>query len=170
MSQDPSAAVPADSGVLLSRSVVSGVEAGTAVRNDDAAVPDNATEAVPAKRHVLSGTELRTLASHAGFAVDETTGDRLIAALQGVLDSLEARWSALQQFQQRPPMSTTATAQWVARHMVNTATDEQGLLTQLQQARDEFPAYIDAIKQAKANYREQDHTTQARLSSFDAGA
>lgn len=132
----------------------------------------DSSDAAPAasQRRVLSGVELKTLASKGGFAVDETTGDRMIQALQGVLDSLEARWASLQQFQQRPQVSTTATAQWVAGHMVNTATDEQGLLTQLQQARSEFPNYIDAITLAKANYRDQDQTTQNKLSSFDVGA
>lgn len=166
MSQDPSTADPAD---VLTDAEVAPVKAVSARDYERVAVPDNETDLVPAKR-MLSGTELRTFARSGGFAVDETTGDRMIAALQGVLDSLEARWSALQQFQQRPLMSTTATAQWVASHMVNTATDEKGLLTQLQQARAEFPAYIDAIKQAKANYREQDQKTQDTLSSFHAGA
>lgn len=166
MSQDPSTAETAD--VLTDAEVAPAV--GISVPNSArAAVPAQETDLVPAKR-MLSGTELRTFARSGGFAVDETTGDRMIAALQGVLDSLEARWSALQQFQQRPLMSTTATAQWVANHMVNTATDEKGLLTQLQQARSEFPAYIDAIKQAKANYREQDQKTQDTLSSFHTGA
>jgi hypothetical protein len=132
--------------------------------------PSQAESQPMAQRRVLSGVELKTLASKGGFAVDENTGNRMIQALQGVLDSLEARWSSLQQFQQRPPVSTTATAQWVAGHMLNTATDGQGLLTQLQQARAEFPTYIEAINLAKSNYREQDETTQTKLSSFDVGA
>jgi hypothetical protein len=119
-------------------------------------------------RHSLSGTELKTLAAHGGFAVDETTGDRMIQALQGIVDSLESRWSALQQFQQSPPMSTTATARWVSDLMVHTATDDRGLLTQLQQARSELPTYIEAIKVAKSNYRAQDDTTGGSLSPLKA--
>ncbi|TNC29676.1 hypothetical protein [Amycolatopsis alkalitolerans] len=109
----------------------------------------------PAQR-LLSGVELKTMAANRGFAVDETTGDRMIQALQGIIDSLEARWSALQQFQQSPKMSTTATSKWVSNLMVNTATDERGLLTQLQQAKAELPTYIEAINLAKSNYRTQD--------------
>jgi hypothetical protein len=131
---------------------------------------DTAPNAPLQVNRMLSGTELKTLAVNGGFAVDETTGERLIQALQGVIDSLEARWSALQQFQQTPPMSTTSTAQWVAGHMVNTATDEQGLLTQLQQAKAEFPTYIEAINLAKSNYREQEQSTGSTLSSFNPGA
>lgn len=116
----------------------------------------------------LSGTELRTLAVNGGFAVDETTGDKMIQALQGIVDSLESRWSALQQFQQSPPMSTTATARWVSDLMVHTATDDRGLLTQLQQARAELPTYIEAIKLAKSNYRAQDDTTGGSLSPLKA--
>lgn len=126
--------------------------------------------AVPSGKRLLSGTEIKTLASNGGFAVDETTGNRMIEALQGVVDALEARWSSLQQFQQRPQMSSTATAQWVSDHMQNTATDDKGLLTQLQHAREEFPSYIEAIKLAKANYKEQEDTTADKLSSFDVEA
>jgi hypothetical protein len=119
-------------------------------------------------RRTLSGAELRTLAANGGFAVDETTGDKMIQALQGIVDSLESRWSALQQFQQSPPMSTTATARWVSDLMVHTATDDRGLLTQLQQARAELPTYIEAIKLAKSNYRAQDDTTGGSLSPLKA--
>jgi hypothetical protein len=108
----------------------------------------------------LSGVLLRSMASQGGFAVDDTTGDRMIQSLEGVIDSLTARWNALAKLAQAPPMSTTATARWVADHMVNTATDAQGLLTQLQQARDEFPTYVEAIKLAQKNYRERDDVSQ----------
>jgi hypothetical protein len=115
----------------------------------------------------LSGVQLKALAVSGGFAVDENTGDRMIQALEGVIDTLTARWSALQQFGQSPQLSTTATAQWVAGHMVNTATDAQGLLTQLQQARDEFPTYIEAIKLAKQNYRSRDQESGTTLARYN---
>lgn len=118
--------------------------------------PDATAQPRQAMRRVLSGVELKQLATTGGFAVDENTGDKMIQALQGIVDSLEARWSALQQFQESPKMSTTATAQWVSGLMVRTATDERGLLTQLQQAKAELPTYIEAIKLAKSNYQTQD--------------
>ncbi|GAA4670562.1 MULTISPECIES: hypothetical protein [Amycolatopsis] len=119
---------------------------------------------LPTMQRMLSGVELKQLAKDGGFAVDEHTGDRMIQALQDIIDSLEARWSALEQFQQAPPMSTTATSRWVSDLMVRTATDERGLLTQLQQAKAELPAYIEAIKLAKANYQSQDGETGNTLS------
>lgn len=127
-----------------------------------------ATTAVTAAKRVLSGVELKAMAANGGFAVDETTGDRMIQALQGIIDTLEARWSALQQFQQAPPMSTTATAKWVSDVMVRTATDERGLLTQLQQAKAELPTYIEAIKLAKANYQSQDGESATTLNRVSA--
>ncbi|MGW4485225.1 hypothetical protein ACWEOE_15475 [Amycolatopsis sp. NPDC004368] len=105
----------------------------------------------------LSGTELKRMAETGGFAVDETTGNQLIEALEGVIDTLQTRWDALQKLGVAPEMSATATGRWVSNHMVNTATDAQGLLTQLQAARDEFPTYVEAIKLAKQNY---DNTEQ----------
>jgi hypothetical protein len=63
-------------------------------------------------------------------------------------------------------MSRTATGQWVSAHMVSTAADEHGLVTQLQAARQEFPTYIEAIKVAKQNYRSQDEETRVILESI----
>ncbi|HVV08498.1 hypothetical protein [Amycolatopsis sp.] len=123
-----------------------------------------------ASRRMLSGVELRTLATNGGFAVDENTGEKMIQALQGIIDSLEARWAKLQGFGQSPPLSTGATAQFVSAHMVRTATDEKGLLTQLQQAKSELPTYIEAIKLAQRNYRSQDEQTGTTLNTYHAEA
>jgi translation initiation factor 2B subunit (eIF-2B alpha/beta/delta family) len=119
------------------------------------------TEAAPLMpRIALSGAQLRTMAQSRGFAIDDTTGDRMIQSLEAVIDTLDKRWQTLVKLQQAPPMSTTATARWVSDHMKNTATDVQGLLTQLQQARTEFPTYIEAIKLAKRNYQAQEAESQ----------
>lgn len=115
----------------------------------------------------LSGTQLKRMAVQGGFAVDETTGQEMIRSLQGVIDSLEERWSALTKLQKSPPMSSTATARWVSEHMHGTATDAQGLLTQLQAARAEFPTYIEAIELAQRNYRERDTQNQRDLKQID---
>ncbi|KAA9165659.1 hypothetical protein FPZ12_006050 [Amycolatopsis acidicola] len=119
-------------------------------------------------RRALSGVELKTLATNGGFAVDETTGDKMIQSLQGIIDSLESRWSKLQAFGQAPPMSTGPAAEFVSQHMVRTATDDKGLLTQLQQARSELPTYIEAIKLAKKNYQSQDGDTGTTLRTYNA--
>ncbi|WP_158890968.1 hypothetical protein [Amycolatopsis anabasis] len=121
----------------------------------------------PAERvRMVSGRQLQRLAVAGGFRVDESTGDRMIQALEGMVDSLNARWAALQKVQQSPPMSTTATANWVSGHMVATAADERGLLTQLQQARAELPRYVEAIRQAKRNYRQHEEGTRAHLKAI----
>jgi hypothetical protein len=39
----------------------------------------------------LAGAQLKRLAQSGGFAIDDTTGNQLIKALEGVLESLEAR-------------------------------------------------------------------------------
>jgi hypothetical protein len=111
-------------------------------------------------RVVLSGARLKSMAQSGGFAVDDATGDRMIQSLEAVIDTLDQRWQALVKLQQAPPMSTTAAARWVSDHMMNTATDAQGLLTQLQQARTEFPTYIEAIKLAKRNYQTREAESQ----------
>ncbi|WP_410647078.1 hypothetical protein [Amycolatopsis sp. cmx-4-54] len=125
------------------------------------------TTAWSATKVALSGTQLKRMAVQGGFAVDETTGQEMIRSLQGVIDSLEERWSALTKLQKSPPMSATATARWVSEHMHGTATDAQGLLTQLEAARAEFPTYIEAIELAQRNYRERDTQNQRDLKQID---
>jgi hypothetical protein len=114
----------------------------------------------------LAGARLKQLAKSGGFAIDDTTGNQLIEALEGVLESLEQRWANLQRLHDAPAMSRTATGQWVSAHMVSTAADEHGLVTQLQAARQEFPTYIEAIRLAKKNYKSREETTRTTLTSL----
>jgi hypothetical protein len=125
-----------------------------------------AQKALLAARVGLAGGELKRLAQSGGFAIDDTTGNQLIDALEGVLESLEQRWANLQRLHDAPAMSRTATGQWVSAHMVSTAADEHGLVTQLQAARQEFPTYIEAIKLAKQNYKSREETTRTTLTSL----
>jgi hypothetical protein len=113
-----------------------------------------------------SSRQLQSLARSGDFAVDEETGNRMIEALRAALDTLEARWPDLEKFQHFPPMSDSPAARWVAKHMVDTATDADGLLTQLQAARAEFPAYMEAIELAKRAYREQEATNNQEFRSM----
>jgi hypothetical protein len=126
------------------------------------------TKTMAALRVGLAGAQLKRLAQTGGFAIDDTTGNQLIEALEGVLESLEQRWANLQRLHDAPAMSRTATGQWVSAHMVSTAADEHGLVTQLQAARQEFPTYIEAIKLAKQNYKSREETTRTTLTSLPA--
>ncbi|WP_442876018.1 hypothetical protein [Amycolatopsis sp. NBC_01480] len=120
-------------------------------------------ERVEAFQPMLSGKKMMDMARTGSFAVDDTTGEKMIKALEAVVDTLQQRWSALQKVGETPAMSSTATGQWVAQHMSATANDAQGLLTQLQAARDEFPTYIEAIKLAKKNYADRESGTKSTL-------
>ncbi|MFD6070625.1 MULTISPECIES: hypothetical protein [Amycolatopsis] len=122
---------------------------------------------IAARKVAFASARLKEMAKQGSFAVDESTGQEMIRSLQGVIDSLEERWSALTKLQKTPPMSSTATARWVSQHMHGTATDAQGLLTQLEAARAEFPTYVEAIELAKRNYRERDEENQRTLKRID---
>jgi hypothetical protein len=135
-----------------------------AVQMQTTATPEAKTMA--AVRVGLAGAQLKRLAQSGGFAIDDTTGNQLIEALEGVLESLEQRWANLQRLHDSPAMSRTATGQWVSAHMVSTAADEHGLVTQLQAARQEFPTYIEAIRLAKKNYKSREETTRTTLTSL----
>lgn len=111
----------------------------------------------------LSGTQLKAMATSGGFTVDDTTGNRMIHALEAALETLETRWADLEKLQHDPPLSESPAARWVSKHMVDTASDADGLLTQLQTARREIPLYVEAIQLAKRTYRETETGAGSRL-------
>lgn len=127
---------------------------------------ETAEETVRASTRMLSGAELKQLVDNGGFRVDETTGDRMIKALEDMIDALNARWATLEKLGAHPPLSTTPTAQWVAQHTVRTASDDRGLLTQLQRAREELPQYVEAIREAKRRYADTESSTRRTLDRF----
>ncbi|MFD2469415.1 hypothetical protein [Amycolatopsis silviterrae] len=108
----------------------------------------------------LPARQLKTLAERGSFAVDDSTGDKMITALEGVVDALQARWNALEKVGEFPAMSKSPAGMFVGQQMARTARDQQGLLTQLQAARDEFPTYVEAIKLAKKNYKEREDSSK----------
>jgi hypothetical protein len=110
-----------------------------------------------------TGAFLRTAAEQGGFAVDETTGNRMIRALEAVLESLESRWARLRSVGESPRISATPAAQHVAARVLDTATDDRGLLTQLEAVRREIPVYVEAISLAKRNYAEREQTARERF-------
>lgn len=112
---------------------------------------------------VVASRQLKEMAVSGGFVVEPDAGDSMIRALEAAIDSLESRWAELRKLQENPPMSDSPTARWVADHMVRTAADEDGLLTQLQATREAFPAYVEAINLAKSTYREVDQNARQRL-------
>lgn len=131
----------------------------------DPATPMRLSASVPATPMMarLSGTQLKEMATSGGFSVDDTTGNRMIHALEAALQTLETRWADLEKLRHDPPMSESPAARWVAKHMVDTASDADGLLTQLQTARREIPVYIEAIQLAKRAYREAETGARGRL-------
>jgi hypothetical protein len=111
----------------------------------------------------LSGTQLKAMATSGGFSVDDSTGNRMIHALEATLATLETRWADLEKLQHNPPMSESPAARWVSKHMVDTAADADGLLTQLQTARREIPVYVEAIQLAKRTFRETETGVRGQL-------
>lgn len=135
-------------------------EASEALRLS-ATVP--AEQATPRLMARLSGTQLKAMATTGGFAVDDSTGNRMIHALEAALETLETRWADLEKLQQHPPLSESPAARWVSRHMVDTAADADGLLTQLRTARREIPLYVEAIQLAKRAFRETETGVGTRM-------
>jgi hypothetical protein len=132
------------------------------------AEPALVTPALPATPALprLSGRELKALAVTGGFAVDDNTGNRMIEALESTIQTLESRWAELEKLRHNPPMSESPAARWVSQHMVRTAADEEGLLTQLQAARAEFPTYVEAIELAKRTYQETEEGNRLKFTSI----
>jgi len=132
----------------------------------DPVTPMRLAATAPTQPHMmarLSGTQLKAMATSGGFSVDDSTGNRMIHALEAALETLETRWADLEKLQHDPPLSESPAARWVSRHMVDTAADADGLLTQLRTARREIPAYIEAIQLAKRTYRDTDTGVRGQL-------
>ncbi|WP_116203889.1 hypothetical protein [Amycolatopsis circi] len=127
---------------------------------DEAPMTMEAKTVTATRADFLPARQLKVLAERGSFAVDDSTGDKMIAALQGVLDALEAHVQLIEKIAGVPPMSTSPAGVFVSKHMAETARDQQGLVTQLQAANKEFPTYVEAIKLAKKNYKEREHSSR----------
>jgi hypothetical protein len=110
------------------------------------------------------------MSTDGGFAVGPQAGAQLVAALDAVAATLDAeagRWAVLGG---PPRLGATPAGRFVAAQMAETATDDRGLLTRLEQARTAFPQYVEAIETAAKNYAGREAATRDTIGRLHPGA
>ncbi|TCO65066.1 hypothetical protein [Actinocrispum wychmicini] len=93
------------------------------------------------------------------FAVSESGGYGLLAALRALADYVAA--AEAKQLDQQPMLGGSYGARAMAPFVQDVACDQQGFLTQLTRLRDVLADAESGVRQAMANYRQNEHSVAA---------
>jgi hypothetical protein len=91
------------------------------------------------------------------FAVSESGGQGLLSALRALLDYVVAA-EGIQQLDQQPQLGGSYGARVMAPFVQRVASDQQGFLTQMTRLRDVLADAEDGVRQAMANYQQNEHS------------
>lgn len=91
------------------------------------------------------------------FAVSESGGQGLLSALRALLDYVVAA-EACRQLDQQPQLGGSYGARAMAPFVQRIASDQQGFLTQMARLRDVLADAEDGVRQAMANYQQNEHS------------
>jgi len=97
------------------------------------------------------------------FAVNQSGGDALLAAIAKMTDWIDTRIGQLRLLDQEPQLGSSNAATAMKPYMQQVASDEQGFLTQLTAFRESLVKADEGIRTAMANYRETDENNASQL-------
>lgn len=97
------------------------------------------------------------------FAVNQSGGDALLAAIAKMTDWIDTRIGQLRLLDQEPQLGSSNAATTMKPYMQQVASDEQGFLTQLAAFRESLVKADEGIRTAMANYRETDENNASKL-------
>ncbi|WP_156754498.1 hypothetical protein [Actinokineospora pegani] len=97
------------------------------------------------------------------FAVNQSGGDALLAAIAELVEWIDSNVTALGVIEQRPRLGSSNAALVMAPYDQAVATDHQGFLTQLQALRQSLAKAEEGIRTAMANYRDVDQSNASTL-------
>ncbi|PWW62118.1 hypothetical protein [Actinokineospora spheciospongiae] len=97
------------------------------------------------------------------FAVNQSGGDALLAAIAKMTDWIDTRIGQLRLLDQEPQLGSSNAATAMKPYMQQVASDEQGFLTQLTAFRESLLKADEGIRTAMANYRETDENNASQL-------
>ncbi|WP_370942330.1 hypothetical protein AB5J62_24780 [Amycolatopsis sp. cg5] len=95
-------------------------------------------------------------------AEDEIPDHQVIAALEATLETITRIVGRSDSLRRPPPLGGGATAMWLSDRMLETATDQRGMLTQLEAAQRELPKLIETLRthlEARETAEQQDDET-----------
>ncbi|MCT2585924.1 hypothetical protein [Actinophytocola gossypii] len=105
---------------------------------------------------VGSAKSFANLASTGGFAVNETGGQALLAAIREMRDWIDAQGYGLNMLAQQPPLGSSHGAETMKPYVADVASDKQGFITMLQEFRTSLDDAERGIQAAMASYQETD--------------
>ncbi|WP_424188924.1 hypothetical protein ACOBQX_11425 [Actinokineospora sp. G85] len=120
-------------------------------------------------KHAALGKIGESMAQFAGaaaagqFAVNETGGQALIAAIDQLLDWLDMNQFTLRNLEQEPPLGSSNAAQVMKPYMASVATDHEGFLTQLRALGESLKQARQGIETAMRNYEQTDSDEASKL-------
>ncbi|EWC61775.1 hypothetical protein UO65_2962 [Actinokineospora spheciospongiae] len=97
------------------------------------------------------------------FAVNQSGGDALLAAIAKMTDWIDSKMGALGILDQEPQLGSSNAAEVIKPYSRNVASDEQGFLTQLRAFRESLTKADEAIRTAMNNYRATDEANASKL-------
>ncbi|OLF07925.1 hypothetical protein BU204_35220 [Actinophytocola xanthii] len=95
-------------------------------------------------------------ASEGSFAVNETGGQALLAAIREMRDWIDGKMGDFGLLQQEPALGSSDGAQTIKPYVVNVAVDQQGFITMLTEFRASLDEAEQGINAAMASYQEMD--------------
>ena len=96
------------------------------------------------------------------FAVNQSGGDALLAAIKKMSDWVRTEQARLNVLAQEPQLGSSNSAQVMKPYVQQVASDGQGFLTQLTAFSDSLVKAEEGIRQAMANYQDTDELNQAK--------
>jgi len=129
---------------------------------------DHALDSVGKALHKMQG--LTQAAAAGGFAVNDSGGAAMLAAVRDLRAELDGQLAALATLRQSPRLGTTPGALVAGEHVRRSATGDprslDAVIEQVGTALDEFES---ALRKAMANYRETDSGNRAVLHGTHQG-
>jgi hypothetical protein len=105
---------------------------------------------------------LKQAAVGKSFAVNETGGQALLAAIRNMKDWADSKRADLQYLAQEPELGVSHGAQTMRQFVPQVASDNQGFITMLVEFRKSLDDAELGIEQAMRNYQEMDQGNMQR--------
>ena len=96
------------------------------------------------------------------FAVNQSGGDALLAAIKEMADWVNRERSRLVVLQQQPMLGSSNSAEVMKPYVQQVASDQQGFLTQLTAFANSLVKAEEGIRQAMSNYQNTDAANESK--------
>lgn len=117
----------------------------------------------------MSGAQFIEAAGSGGFELTSDHAEHLADSLQAAVDDLTKILDNTRMLDQPPPMSASPAGLFISKVMHDTATDQEGMRTQLARAKEELPKYVEGLRLAAKRYRDTEQSNAADIQTLNPG-